>query len=271
LKTGLSDFFVLPSDDPKARSIEPNYLRPFVTQSLELYSNHISSSRSTAQLFVCHTSKERLHDLRHDGALQHVLEGEASFTRTRAKHSLAQVPYPLVASVSEHRPYWYSVRPQVPGCVVLPCIIHRHHAVAWNPDGLLVSNNFFHGEPVGDVDPLVLLAILNSRFVALMMEVFGRPKGMGALNLYGPDLARLPVPDLRQFPAELSARLRNAFLRRIESTEPSDPASTAFTEDPVNEWTEDALGLGPAMRQVVRAALTERLELRLARGRTRSG
>lgn len=85
------------------------------------------------------------------------------------------------------------------------------HFVVWNRDGLPFEHTFYGLEPhdSGQVEALAL--ILNSSWVWLMVEIFGRKNlGGGAIRLVKSDLSRLPVPRMN---VDFSG-LGNGILRR---------------------------------------------------------
>jgi hypothetical protein len=101
------------------------------------------------------------------------------------------------------------------------------HLVVWNRERLPFEHTFYGLEPTDDTPLEKLALVLNSSWVWLMVEVFGRRSlGGGAVRLVKRDLEPLPLPDPRRVefptrPGGLQAMLHRSIENwRTELTQP---------------------------------------------------
>jgi methylase of polypeptide subunit release factors len=241
-KPGIKDFFVLTTEQPDGREIEGRFLEPVLTSVRELTSASVANHTPHHYLFVCLLELNELTSSGSTGALKYIREAEGRVTRRQARHTSGGVPYPQVPSVRDNRPQWYCLRPSPPGDFLIPCMIDKRFVISRNPHGLQATNMFFHGHFNPGLDPDAACAMLNSSYTWLMMENFGRIKGLGGLNLYGPDLAAVPVPDVRQIPEPEKALLAEAF--RTLCGRPVEPVNRELgTDGQIKSVLPDRLAL----------------------------
>lgn len=192
-KPGIREFFVLDSDEAARRGLEADYLVPALTSTRQIVDYSLEPTPD-GRFFHCTSSLEELEAQGSDGAAGYIRWGVARRTRRGSRHSVAGVPWPKVRSVQGNRPEWHCLRLREPGHFVIPCLLDRRLFAARNPRRIHPSNMFFEGQFGAGIDPDFGCALLNSTPVLAMFELFGRVKGLGGLNLYGPDLAGVPVP-----------------------------------------------------------------------------
>ena len=90
------------------------------------------------------------------------------------------------------------------------------HITAYNPERLVCNHNLFDiaAPKLSENDQLTLVGVLNSTLVGLFKTFYGRFAGTeGNLKTEVIDVNLLDVPDPRQAPAALTARIRDAFER----------------------------------------------------------
>ncbi len=90
------------------------------------------------------------------------------------------------------------------------------HVVVWNCDNLPHEHTFYGLKPNNPADPKIWVALLNSTWVWLMVEIFGRCSlGGGAIRMVKSDLVNLPLPELPG--AVLPASVAQFFRRPIDN------------------------------------------------------
>ena len=74
------------------------------------------------------------------------------------------------------------------------------HLVAWNRDNLPFEHTFYGLTPLDNSSLSAWAMLLNSTWVWLMVELFGRKSlGGGAIRLVKSDLLKLPLPAIDRF------------------------------------------------------------------------
>ncbi|MFH1852628.1 MAG: Eco57I restriction-modification methylase domain-containing protein [Candidatus Neomarinimicrobiota bacterium] len=85
------------------------------------------------------------------------------------------------------------------------------HLVVWNRDNLPFEHTFYGLTPLDRINQRTWALLLNSTWIWLMVELFGRKSlGGGAVRLVKSDLLKIPLPrsDSLVFPADLDGFLR---------------------------------------------------------------
>jgi len=259
-KPGLVDFFVV---DPGETPIEPRFLRPVLASTTEIRALEVRARDLPRRLFVCPLAGDALAAW--PGAAAHVARGAAGVTRTKARHTRAGLRWPEVPSVRGNRP-WYHLRPRPGGDFAVPLLLRERLLFAWTPDRVLATNMFFQGRFRDEALALPGTAILNSSLVLLALETRGRINIGGRINVYGPELRPLPVPDpARMDRASLDA-IAGAFvpLRRRRPERASDEAGRADRRA-LDVAVLEAAGLPVRLAPLLSEALAERVARRLRR------
>lgn len=257
-KSGLVDFFVV---DGETSEIESRFLIPVLASTMELASLEVRPGHLPRRLFVCALSRAELRRGRFPGALAHVIRGECSRTRKRGRHTRAGLPYPEVPSLRGNTP-WYCLRPRPPGDFAIPLLIRERHMIPYAPERITASNMFYLGRFADPALALPGTAILNSSAALMALESLGRLNIGGRINVYGPEIRPLRVPDPR--------RMRGPALRAIARTFAplrTRPVGTISREvrRPDRQALDTAVieGVGLPRRYV--ALLAEALEERVSR------
>lgn len=148
------------------------------------------------------------------------------------------------------------------GAIAFPKTFARRHAIFANPRGLVLGARFVSVEPEGD--PELLLALLNSSYVGLAIEIFGRSSlGRGALDFAVYEVAALPLPRRVEAPEALVAAWRE--LAR-EGPSPVEAEVRRPARIALDRLLFGSLGLDPAPWV---AALVERVQARERRSPSR--
>ncbi len=211
-KPGIRPFFVLPRE-ASPDLVDKEFVKPCLASSKDILNYAFAAHEVRHDLFICPYSQADLTRLGFLRTAEYVTAGSTKMTLPGARHTLAGIPYPQVPSVASNRPEWHCLTPRTPGQFVVPCLFGSRLFVAHNCCSAYDTNAFFHGSFQDGVDWRVGLGLLNGSTTYLMFEAFGRPKGLGGLNLFGPELKQLPIPDPRVLEEGLKIAIANAFTR----------------------------------------------------------
>jgi len=277
-KPGIASFFVLDRGEAARRGLEQRFLIPIISTTREILGYEVAESTTQRLAFCCELAETELERKKLTSALEYVRWGKRQTTKPGAKHTVAGRPWPEVRSVSGNRPEWHCWRLKRPGDFIIPCLLDKRFIVAFNRQGLAETNMFFHGR-FRDIDPAFGCALLNSTPVYLMLELFGRPKGMGGLNLYGYDLGLVPVPAPGLFAESQRTALTTAFARLcgreirsiFDECGQGDPGRVPEERRQLDEVVFDALGLDDAERSAFYMELVALVRRRLFKGRRNPG
>ena len=257
-KPGLVDFFVV---DGKTSNIESRFLIPVLASTMALASLEVRPGDLPRRLFVCPLSRAELSKGRFPGALAHVIRGERSRTRKGARHTRAGLRYPEVPSLRGNAP-WYCLRPRPPGDFAIPLLIRERYMIPYAPERITASNMFYQGRFADPALALPGTAILNSSAALMALEGLGRLNIGGRMNVYGPEIRPLRVPDPRRMtgPALRAIARRFAPLRRR-------PVGTISGEvhRPDRQALDSAVIEGAGLPGRYVALLAEALEERVSR------
>lgn len=89
-------------------------------------------------------------------------------------------------------PWWkYPKKASESSVIVLPRTHNNNHRIFYNPEGV-VTGRFYRSDPPEGESEFVA-TVLNSTFGSLFVEIYGDPRGQGALDLYTADYGKLPV------------------------------------------------------------------------------
>jgi len=267
-KPGIARFFIPPEGTLEAAGVEDRFLVPIISSTRVLHTFKLDGFGSGRRAFVCPDALANLERHGFAGAAAHVRAGASRTTARGAKHTVAGVPWPQAKSVQGNRPEWHCFKPREPGHFVVPCLLDKRLFFAWNPDSVPATNMFFQGRFREGISVRFGCGLLNCSIVYLMLEVFGRPKGLGGLNLYGPDLAEVLVPDPALFDPPARRRVEEAFDALCRR-----PILTIFEEVEMADRRHldglvcDALGVDRQLRELVSRELIRLAAQRLRLGR----
>jgi tRNA1(Val) A37 N6-methylase TrmN6 len=111
------------------------------------------------------------------------------------------------------RPNWYQITPQKPARILWEMIHYERLKAPYNPHGIFIDHNLFEIIPhqEDEEEELFILAILNSTYMGLIRELFGRFNlGDGSIKTEKVDIERFPIPDPRKIPKTTRERLIHA-------------------------------------------------------------
>jgi type I restriction-modification system DNA methylase subunit len=210
-KPGITDFFILDTEVAEEWGIEGEFLKPVITSTHQIEHLIIATESLEKLIFVNSYSLNTLSRRGYAGATSYVKWGKKQVTRKKGRHTIEDVPWPDVPSVQGNSPEWHCMSIKEPGDFIVPRLIDKRFFFAVNPNKYSDTDMFFHGcfKDRGNVDSGC--AVLNSTVTYLLAEIFGRGKGLGGLNLYGPELKALPIPNPDLFRDARRRSLLDAF------------------------------------------------------------
>jgi hypothetical protein len=267
-KPGLVEFFVL---DAREAAVEARFLLPALTSTSEIVGLEVRATDLPRRLFVCPLPEDVLHGGKFPGASAHVRRGARRRTRKKARHTRAGIPFTEVPSVRGNAP-WYRLRPRPPGDFAIPLLIRERPLVARTSGGVLATNMFYQGRFADAAMARAGTALLNSVVALMALESRGRINIGGRINVYGPDLRPLPVPDPRSMGESARAAIAAAFepLRR----RPVGPVSEEILQADrraLDAAVLEAAGVPARFGPLLSEALAERVARRLRRERPVTG
>jgi hypothetical protein len=93
---------------------------------------------------------------------------------------------------SRRDPWWKPPSKAANGAsIVLPRTHNDNHRAFYNPEKV-ITGRFYRSDPENS---RFISLILNSTFGSLFFEIYGDPRGQGALDLYTDDYGKLPIID----------------------------------------------------------------------------
>jgi hypothetical protein len=167
--------------------------------------------------------------------------------------------------VRANRP-WFHLRPRPGGHFAVPLLLRERLLFAWTPDHVLATNMFFQGTFRDASLALPGTAILNSSLVLLALETRGRINIGGRINVYGPELRPLPVPDPARMDPVSRAAIAEAF-KPLCRRPPGRVSEEAVRADrrALDVAVIEGAGLPARLAPLLAEALAERVARRLRR------
>ena len=196
--------------------IECKYLVPAVRSMGRLSFLKLSANEITTKLVTVRDSKSKLRGTR---VFEYILFGE--------KHNLNK------KTKCASRSQWYTVEQMAPAPILW---VRRHsdrHMVILNDVGAR-SGDFYRIFPKS-YDASTVCALLNSTFVIMSKEIFGRVNlGGGALKTERIDILRIQVPNPSMLSTDQISRLERAFEEMC-----SREVSSTFDEIGLSDFADD--------------------------------
>ncbi|HMP39274.1 MAG TPA: Eco57I restriction-modification methylase domain-containing protein [Roseiflexaceae bacterium] len=229
--TGSNRFFLLAHEEARSLGLPEAFLRPVLSSTREPSTLMIKAAELQRRLFVCPLTIDELmrHGYRH--VAEYILNAAGQPVGAHRRQNHADVAL-AAARTQRDRPRWWSLREPVTGQFALARLVRQRFGVLLNPDALATTDMFFNLRLRHPYDPLLFGALLNSSLVYLLIESMGRLNIGARINIYGPELRMLPIPD----PATLTdpVALCTAFTPIVRRTpapieqELHDPARITF-------------------------------------------
>lgn len=232
-KTHLNDFYHVSHETAHHFHIEPEFLRPLLKSPGDTTTILIHPHDLPLRVFVCRETEEDLRKSGKTGALAYIAWGG-----TQRKEG---IPYPEWRWVRERKPAWYALpeNESPEAKIFLTNALGSRHLHKYSETAVIADKRLHVVLPKKKVNWKLLIAVLNSSFVAVSAELAGRVvKGDGVLEVDYDDLCdHVRVPDVREFSKEDTERILDAFSklvdRPIESVESEIAKSDRMAFDQV--------------------------------------
>ena len=203
-------FFYLNDQRIGAWNIEDEFLKPVVTSMHEIERLVIEASHVQKRVFLCDFTKTELRKRAAKGALEYIIYGENLTTSKKASHTVGGVPLPQ-ASTIRNRSIWYTVPDQEGGDFIIPRLIRSRFFLPLNKYHFRIGDMFFHGKFRNRKTSDLAAALLNSTLVYFLLELMGRINVGGRINIYGPEIKPLLMPNPSNFSDREAAEIIEAF------------------------------------------------------------
>ena len=208
--TGANEFFYLDADAVERWGIEEEFLKPVITSMHEIERFVVSERHVQNRIFLCNLSKSQLRRKNANHILAYIKYGEGLKTSKKGAHTVEGILLPQ-ASTIRNRNLWYAVPDQAGGDFVIPRLIRERFFLPLNEDSLRVGDMFFHGRLRNRETKELTVALLNSTVVYFLLEIMGRINVGGRINIYGPEIKPLSLPNPLSFSDEEAAAIVNTF------------------------------------------------------------
>jgi len=210
-KTHLNDFYHVSRQDAERFGIEQEFLRPLLKSPGDTKTICISPSALPLWVFVCRQTEDDLRESGKTGALAYIAWG-----KTQRKQGIL---YPEWRWVRDRQPAWYSLpaNESAEARIFLTNAFGDRHLHKYSETAVIADKRLHVVVPKIGVDWKLLIAVLNSFFVAASAELVGRTvKGDGVLEVDYEDLRNhLLVPDVRKFTNNNAKRILDCFSKLV--------------------------------------------------------
>jgi methylase of polypeptide subunit release factors len=210
-KTHLNDFYHVSHQDAERFGIEPEFLRPVLKSPGDTKTIRISPKELPLWVFVCRETEDALRKSGKVGALSYIAWG-----KTQRKHGIL---YPEWRWVRDRKPGWYALpeNESPEARIFLTNALGDRHLHKYSETPVIADKRLHVVLPKKGVPWKLLIAVLNSSFVAASAELVGRTvKGDGVLEVDYDDLRdHLVVPDVRKFSNADAKRVLDAFHKLV--------------------------------------------------------
>jgi len=246
-KTRINEFFHIPHERAKELGIDPSFLMPLFKSPKTTDTISVDVATLPLRVFVCRRTKE---ELRREGKLSTLRYIEWGEQQVYDKGVQRGMRWPEGPWVRNRKPGWWALpeNETKPAQIFFTQALGDRHVHNYSPVEVIPDARLYFLKPADGVDPVILVAVLNSSITALFSELAGRVTlGDGVLELKVEDARDyLLVPDVRSFrPSHIEA-IRSAF----ESLRPR-PIESVFSEVSKQDRQEldgavlEAMGLDP--------------------------
>ena len=209
-RQGANAFFYLDDQKIQEWGIEEEFLKPVVTSMHEVERLVIETPHIQKRIFLCDLSKTELRKRAAKGTLAYIKYGENLKTSKKASHTVGGVPLPQ-ASTIRNRSIWYAVPDQEGGDFIIPRLIRSRFFVPLNKNHFRIGDMFFHGKFRNRKTSELAAALLNSTLAYFLLELMGRINVSGRINIYGPEIKPLLIPNPSNFSHREAAEIIEAF------------------------------------------------------------
>jgi len=190
IKTGANEFFCLPNKFFTIKEERKNLVLVDRATKLERFRiereflkavvikikphREIGLCRSDGNILLVQNKVEELKRTKKQ-VLEYINYGETKAIKLKRGKDKGKtiIGYQNIKSIRNRNP-WYNIGVRDPPSLIFPSIFWARHLVFWNGIGAYPTNAFFEIHPEQKSHAKALCALLNSTFVALMVEFSGR-------------------------------------------------------------------------------------------------
>lgn len=191
VKTGSNDFFYLKPEEAKSYNIESKFLHRAILKTNELKIPNLELEEPKGYFFSTNLDKAQLKGTK---ALDYIKEGEKTeiLIKQGSQKGNSIIGFQNISSIAGRKP-WYNlnVTRKAP---ILWIIAHNDRSISFKNTDFVCSDNFFEIYPNDDSHSKSILNCLNSTYITLFRELYGRTNfGGGVLKTQKPDIEKFPV------------------------------------------------------------------------------
>ncbi|MDX1615077.1 MAG: N-6 DNA methylase [Candidatus Promineifilaceae bacterium] len=247
--SGANAFFYLDRETAAEWAIEAQFLRPLLKSLRSVNGRQVGAQDCAFQLLSIDSSD----DLTGTAAEAYVRHGEAQGLHRRR--------------TCANRTTWYRLPPLARPDLLLAKGVWARHFAPQLMESLQFDQQLYGLYLHEGVDALTAVALLNSAWFALQLELHGRVNlGEGVLWLAAYELAAIRLPDPRYLPDSQVAALQEAATVLLgERVMVLDQAESSPAWHSLNEVMTEVMGFSAADGEAVTAALLERVRARQAK------
>ena len=110
---------------------------------------------------------------------------------------------------------WYKLIPPQPSDIIFPYIIRNSVRFIYNENHVVVRDNFYG--ITSKIDPMLLMALLNNKFVFSQLELFGKSYGNGLLKIQKYDMDNIVIPNPQVLDAKTKKQLMECAKGLVET------------------------------------------------------
>lgn len=190
ITTGCNEFFYLTAEQVSTLKLPENYIKPAILKTNEVKTISLSNFTPKGYFFFCDQEKKQITN-------QHVQDyieyGENAEIEIKQGHKKGQTikGFQNIETLN-NRKLWYSL-PQRDPMPILWIIAHNDRHIAFENNGFVSGDNFFEiWSEKSNAQHMV--AILNSTYICLFKELYGRTNfGGGLLKTQKPDISKFLI------------------------------------------------------------------------------
>ncbi|MDE0044191.1 MAG: hypothetical protein OXT74_19295 [Candidatus Poribacteria bacterium] len=254
--TGANEFFYLDDDAVRKWGIEGEFLKRVITSMHEIERFVVYEKHVQKRMFLCDLSKFQLRQKNANNTLGYIKYGEGLKTRKKGAHTVEGIPLPQ-ASTIKNRSLWYAVPDQAGGDFVIPRLIRERFFLPLNGDSSRIGDMFFHGKLHNPNTRELTVALLNSTVVYFLLEIMGRINVGGRINIYGPEIKPLFLPNPSCFSDEEASTIVEGFnVLASRKVLPIDQETQTADRQNFDRSILEPLGLARYYEEVLQAFAT---------------
>ena len=209
--TGNNDFFIINKRDSSKANIEQECLNPVLSSMKEIEKLFVMRDDLHDYIFKCSSSIEELEKYGFKHALKYIKKFESENISIQ-DNTYANLIKSTDSSTLKARKSWWILPNQEVGHVVVPRLIRERFMIPVIMDpSIVVTDMFFHVHFHSGQDIELLSAIINSTLTYFFVELFGRKNIGGRINIYGPEIADILLPDPGLFIGDARDCIINCF------------------------------------------------------------